>query len=316
MNMEQDIIIDVTKIEPRLKHPSIFKAFDYLDDGVAVIIHNDHDPKPLYYQLLGERGNTFSWAYLENGPELWRVEIRKNISTHKIETIGDIAAKDLRKAEVFKKYGLDFCCGGKKTLEDSCKEKGLDVLQVKAELEDTVKINTLIHQHNYNSWNLTFLIDYIVNVHHAYVKNNIPIIEDLCAKVTEHHGKQHPELLQINALVELLFSEIKTHLNKEEKILFPYIKQLELSNLSGSNVHLGFCSVLQPISFMEKDHEVVGKLGAEIKELSKDYTLPADACNSYYLLYKKLEEFENDLHLHIHLENNILFPKAIELEKY
>ncbi len=315
MNMEQDIIIDVTKIEPRLKHPSIFKAFDYLDEGVAVIIHNDHDPKPLYYQLLGERGNTFSWAYLENGPELWRVEIRKYLSSQKVETLGEIATKDLRKAEVFKKYGLDFCCGGKKTLEDSCKEKGLDVLQVKAELEDIGKINNLIPQHDYNSWNLTFLIDYIINVHHSYVKNNIPAIEELCIKVAEHHGKQHPELLQIKAKAELLFSEIKTHLIKEEKILFPYIKQLEVNKMEGMNASNGFGSILQPISVMENDHEIVGNLGAEIKALSNDYTLPADACNSYYLLYKKLEEFENDLHLHIHLENNILFPKAVELER-
>jgi regulator of cell morphogenesis and NO signaling len=313
--MKQITVIDVTKIEPRLKHPTIFNSFDTLEAGDAVLIHNDHDPKPLYYQLLGERGNCFSWSYLLNGPEIWEVEIRKNEAGQTAETLGEIAAKDLRKAEVFKKLGLDFCCGGKKSLEEACKEKGLDVLLVKDELEKSAQIPSATPQHDFNSWNLSFLSDYIVNVHHAFVKQNIPILADLSQKVADHHGKTNPELGTIRDKVDELVSELKVHLKKEETILFPYIKQLESSKSAGSNAPHSFDSVKQPISVMEHDHAIVGDLADEIRILSGNYTLPANACNSYSLLYKKLEEFENDLHLHIHLENNILFPKAIELER-
>ena len=106
------VFIDVTVLEPRMKHPTIFNAFDNVTEGNSVVIHNDHDPKPLYYQLLGERGNCFSWTYLSSGPEIWEVEIKKNSKND--ETVGEIAAKDMRKAELLKKLGIDFCCGGKK----------------------------------------------------------------------------------------------------------------------------------------------------------------------------------------------------------
>ena len=113
--MSEQLFIDVTVLEPRMKHPTIFNAFDSVSNGDAVVIHNDHDPKPLYYQLLGERGNCFSWTYLLSGPEIWEVEIKKN--DKRDETVGEIAAKDMRKAELLKSLGIDFCCGGKKTRE-------------------------------------------------------------------------------------------------------------------------------------------------------------------------------------------------------
>jgi regulator of cell morphogenesis and NO signaling len=313
--MSQTTVIDVTKIEPRLKHPTIFNSFDALAAGEAVIIHNDHDPKPLYYQMLGERGNCFTWAYLLSGPEIWEVEIRKNPVGTKPETLGEIAAKDLRKAEVFKKYGLDFCCGGKKSLEDACREKGLDVVQVKNELEKTAVATMGGAQHDFNAWNLSFLSDYIVNVHHAYVKQNMPVVHELAHKVAERHGQSNPELLQIADKVDEMISELSVHLKKEEHILFPYIKQLDASKNDGGSAPQSFSSVQQPISVMEHDHDVVGDIAHEINILSGNYTIPSNACNSFSLLYKKLEEFENDLHVHIHLENNILFPKAMELEK-
>ncbi len=312
--MNQSEVIDVTKIEPRLKHPTIFNSFDALAEGKAILLHNDHDPKPLYYQLIAERGNTFSWSYVTSGPAIWEVEIRKNISGDHVETIGEIAAKDLRKAEVFKKYGLDFCCGGKRQLEDACKDKGLDVIKIKEELEKTSSASNNAVQHDFNSWNLSFLADYIVNVHHSYVRQNMPVISDLTKKVAEHHGTTNPELNKIRDKAEEIFSELKVHMKKEETVLFPYIKQLDASKNGGDKISKPFNSILEPISVMENDHEVVGKLVEDIRQLSGNFTLPETACNSYALLYRKLEEFESDLHTHIHLENNILFPKAIELE--
>ncbi|MBS1688561.1 MAG: iron-sulfur cluster repair di-iron protein [Bacteroidetes bacterium] len=310
--MNESLVIDVTVIEARLKHPTIFNAFDQLDGGDAILLHNDHDPKPLYYQLLGERGNCFSWAYKQSGPEIWEVEIRKNVPGKQAETLGEIASKDLRKAEVFKKMGLDFCCGGKKSLEDACKEKGLDLTEVKAALENVSHTQSTKPSYDFSTWPLSFLSDYIVNVHHAYVNQNMPLLLDLSQKVAGHHRASNPELKQVYDKVDEMFCELKIHLKKEENILFPYIKQLE--NAKGSAVPRAFASVRQPVSVMEHDHDIVGDLAKEIRTITNNYSLPANACNSYALLYKKLEEFEDDLHVHIHLENNILFPKAIEME--
>jgi len=304
-------ILDVTKIEPRLKHPTIFEHFDRLAAGEAFVIHNDHDPKPLYYQMLGERGNCFSWKYLLEGPEVWEVEICKNDPGQHVETLGEIVKKDVRKAETFKRLGLDFCCGGKKSLEDACKEKGLDVLQVKQELERTASTLTSAPQHDFDAWSLSFLADYIVNVHHAYVKQNLPVLLELSQKVATRHGKTDSALVQVWEKVNAMANELVVHLNKEERILFPYIKQLD--KMGGDNSGI-FRSVHEPVAIMENDHDIVGKLAEDIRALTNNYTLPEHACTSYALLYKKLEDFEDDLHTHIHLENNILFPKAITLE--
>lgn len=312
--MGTTVVIDVTKIEPRLKHPSIFDAFDALNEGGAILIHNDHDPKPLYYQLLAERGNIFTWSYVENGPIVWEVEIRKNEASKGLETVGEIAAKDMHKAGFFKKIGIDFCCGGKKTLEEACLEKGIDVLQVKEDIAALSHAAPSAPQHDFNAWNLSFLSDYIVNVHHAYVKQNLPVLLDLSQKVADHHHKTNPEVELIKDVVDKMSNELKVHLNKEEHILFPYIKQMENSKMTGGNFRGGFSSVQQPIAVMENDHDVVGDLANEIRVLTNGYTVPENACNSYSLLYKKLEEFEDDLHMHIHLENNILFPRALKLE--
>lgn len=307
--MNEQNFIDVTVIEPRLKHPSIFNAFDGINSGEAIVIHNDHDPKPLYYQLLGERGNCFSWTYLANGPEIWEVEIRKNDDKAGQETLGEIAAKDLRKAEVFKKMGLDFCCGGKKTLEEACLEKGLDVMRVKDKLKFVETKSR--EQYDFSSWKASFLVDYIINVHHSYVNDNGLVLKDLSDKVAAHHGRSIPYLEEVNKKVRELICELTTHMKKEEQVLFPYIKSLEASSVENK----GFDTVQDPIWVMERDHEVAGEIMRVLREITNDFTKPAGACNSVGLLMHKLNEFESDLHMHIHLENNILFPKAVEMER-
>ena len=311
-----DNILDVTLIEPKLKHPTIFVRFDELKAGESLTLHNDHDPKPLYYQLLGERGNVFIWEYLEQGPHLWRVKISKRKEGEHDETLGEIAVKDLRKAEVFKKYGLDFCCGGKKTVKEACAEKGIDVTKVEQELQTTVKNLSAPTPLPYNEWELDFLADYISNTHHRYVKKTLPDLRSYAIKVSNVHGAQHPELMKIRQLTEEVCDELSTHMVKEETVLFPYIKQLVASKASGSKVQHGhFNTVKTPIDMMEHEHEIVGNNMEVIRTISKNYTLPEDSCASYAYLFKTLEEFENDLHIHVHLENNILFPKALELEK-
>jgi regulator of cell morphogenesis and NO signaling len=313
---EEEKILNVTLLEPRLKHPTIFQWFDESKPGESFTIHNDHDPKPLYYQLLGERGNVFNWEYLEQGPQLWRVKIGKKLTGESDETLGEIATKDLRKAQVFKKYGLDFCCGGKKTVKEACAEKGLDVTKVEQELQNADKTSFTARPLPYNDWSLDFLADYIVNTHHSYVKKTVPDLSTYAAKVARVHGDHHPELLEINSLAQMVCEELTSHMVKEERVLFPAIKKLVASKNSGSSLDTASANLIKSaVSTMEEEHETVGNALEKIRQLSSDYTLPSDACASYSFLYKTLEEFEDDLHTHVHLENNILFPKSLKMEK-
>jgi len=308
--------INVTEIEPRLKHPTIFSKFDLLEENESLLIHNDHDPMPLYYQLVAERGNIFKWEYLERGPEVWEVRITKGSNKAAGERIGEMVAKDIRKAEVFKKFGLDFCCGGKKSLEKACREKGLDAALVKLELDylDLQKPVSIPSQ-NFSDWDLDFLADYIVNTHHKYVSRSIPDIFEYTQKVARVHGNQHPETIAIADHFMKVMNELNSHMMKEENVLFPYIKTLVIAKRNGEEAgrpHFG--TVANPIRMMEHEHEQVGEYMAKINELTHAYEVPAGACNTFRLSYARLKEFEADLHQHIHLENNILFPMAIALE--
>jgi regulator of cell morphogenesis and NO signaling len=305
--------LDVTRIEPKRKHPTIFQHFDALEEGQAFIIHNDHDPKPLYYQLLAERGKIFNWEYLTAGPQVWEIKVaKKKISTGE-ETIGEIAGKDLRKAEVFKKLGLEFCCGGHKSLEQSCEDAGVSLDEVTRALNE-LPAGPVSSDRNYYDWNLDFLADYIVNIHHKYVNDVAPMLIDLSAKIDMHHGMAHPELSKIQLLVEALLTEMKSHQLKEEKVLFPYIKQLVRQKTENKpDEGLSAEKVEEPVKMMMDEHREVARLVHSIEKLSTNYTVPPDGCQSYHLYYHKLREFDEDLHQHIHLENNILFPKAVAL---
>ncbi|MDR3694778.1 iron-sulfur cluster repair di-iron protein [Mucilaginibacter sp.] len=308
-------ILDVTVIEPRLKHPTIFEKFDALLPGEAFIINNDHDPKPLYYQLLAERGQIFTWDYLEKGPETWQVKIAKKTDAENSETIGEIVAKDYRKAQVFKNMGIDFCCGGKKTIAEVCEKKGIDPDEVERQLA-AVKGDSANSETDFQKWDLGFLSDYIINTHHQYVQENTTFILELAQKVARVHGERHQELIRVAELFSRVGKDLTLHMLKEEKILFPFIKELAQIYKTGGKVPVAdFGKVSVPIQVMDSEHELVGGDFETIRELTSNYQLPADACTSYTILFKKLEEYENDLHRHVHLESNILFPKAIQLEK-
>ncbi len=312
----EDNVLNVTLIEPRLKHPTIFGRFDNLQEGESLIILNDHDPKPLYYQLLGMHGETFIWDYLEKGPQWWRIKITKKVLGEGQETLGEIAAKDLRKAQIFKKYGLDFCCGGKKTVKEACEDKGLDIKKVEDELQHADTVATSSRPLPYNDWGLDFLADYIVNTHHSYLRKNLPDIRAYASKVLKVHGMRHPELEKVYQLVEDTSNELLTHMQKEENTLFPFIKKL-VGVKNGMQLYTpgAFGTVENPVKNMIHEHQKVGDNLHELRHVTNNYALPEDACASYSLLYRMLDEMEDDVLTHIHLENNILFPKAIELEK-
>lgn len=215
---------------------------------------------------------------------------------------------------VFKKLGLDFCCGGKQTIKQACAEKGLDLALVEEALQQADG-STGASALPYDEWELDFLADFIVNTHHRFVRKRLPDLKFYAEKVSRKHGSQHNELNQIYQLVLKIGDELSAHLLKEENVLFPYIKKLVAiaSNPEGRlDGQPG--SVLQPINKMIAEHEQVGAWYEEIRKLSSEYAIPTDACGSFNLYYRLLEEFEDDLHLHIHLENNLLFTKALALE--
>lgn len=314
LNNQKIFELNVTVLEPKMKHPTIFKYYDALQPGEAFYILNDHDPKPLYYQLIAERGNVFTWTYEEQGPIWWKVLIKKN-NADEGPTSGELAAADVRKAEVFKKYGLDFCCGGKKSLKQACEENNIDSAVIEKELLDAVKENRKA-TFDFNKWQPDFLADYIYNEHHQYWYDEQPILSDLVSKVVGHHGKAHPFLAKLNELYTTLRHELNAHFLKEEKVLFPHIKQLvKAKDLSATPVEFNLENIDEPLQMMEADHEAAGEILRELRALTNDYTLPSDACNSFGLMYHKLKSLEEDLHQHIHLENNILFPKAAALHK-
>ena len=229
-------------------------------------------------------------------------------------TIGELVSQDWRRAEVFKKYGIDYCCGGKRTVAEACEKKGIDPFVVDAELEQ-IENKPTDSRNDYNRWELDFLADYIVNNHHRYVMEAIPFIDELSRKVARVHGDNHPELIDIEGHVEAVIHELTMHMPKEEKVLFPYIKEMVRAKQQNEPLALPpFGTIANPIRMMEAEHTSAGGAMEAIEKLSNGFVPPLDACMSYRVLFAKLQEFQQDLHQHIHLENNILFPKAIQLE--
>lgn len=229
------------------------------------------------------------------------------MKNYKDTKIGDIVTQDFRAAEIFKNAGIDFCCGGSQSLEQACKEKKLDssVLETElAKLENT----TVNAMHNFNEWKLDFLIDYIVNTHHKTVLKLLPQLTFYTQKIADVHGSNHVELIEIATLFSQINVELLQHLKAEEEVLFPAIKEL-LKSKSESSKEI----IISEIARMAKEHEFAGGAMDKINVLSDNYSVPDDGCSTYQVAYKLLEQFEDDLHIHVHLENNILYPKALLL---
>lgn len=225
-------------------------------------------------------------------------------------TVADVVTKDIRTAKVFRKYGIDFCCGGHKPINEVCKAKNVDYDTLIADLTQ-VERDPKSGSVDADKWNLDFLVDYIVNIHHKYVRETLPSLEMWSAKVARVHGDHNPETVRIAELVNEISAELTAHMHKEEKILFPSIVRI-VKALRGEDT-ASFLQIEHPIEVMEHEHESVGNMYKEIESLSSQFTPPAHACNTFRALYNLLKEFEDDLFLHIHLENNILFPKALKL---
>ncbi|MGG7035150.1 MAG: iron-sulfur cluster repair di-iron protein [Flavobacterium sp.] len=229
-------------------------------------------------------------------------------------TIGELVAQDFRTAAVFSKHGIDFCCKGNRTIEEACEKKDIDTTDLKQELGTVLSLKN-DNGIDFKSWPLDLLADYIEKTHHRYVEEKIPVLLQFLDKLCKVHGASHPELFEINDLFRGCAGELTQHMKKEELILFPFIKKMAKAILTSEAITMPpFGSVENPIHMMKEEHENEGERFRKIALLTNDYTPPADACNTYRVTFAMLNDFEQDLHKHIHLENNILFPKAIKME--
>lgn len=227
-----------------------------------------------------------------------------------VKTVGEIVTADYRTAAVFEKHGIDFCCGGKVALAAVCVEKGLDLTMITSELA-AVQNESAERSQNYSSWALPFLADYIVNTHHAYLKENDDQIAVYARKIATVHGTRYPEVIRIATIFEKIASDMAAHLKEEEEVLFPAIKRAKTALIAGATPDAQDRETIRTsLLRLHREHEEIGDAIHEIRHLSKEYAIPDDVCNTFMLTYRKLKEFEDDLHKHVHLENNILFPKA------
>jgi len=222
-------------------------------------------------------------------------------------TIGKIVANDFRAASMFKEAGIDFCCGGNKSLTAACMEKGVDESHLIQQL-DLLAQTPVSGALNFKEWELGFLSDYIMNTHHKFVLKNLPELVFYTQKIANVHGDHHPELIEVASLFTKINEELLQHLNNEEGVLFPAIKEAE-KNASP----IVKSTIISEITRMRGEHEFAGGAMDKINALTNNYLIPEDACNTYRVSLKLLEQFEDDLHIHVHLENNILYPKALKL---
>lgn len=228
-------------------------------------------------------------------------------------TLGDLVSENPRTAAVFDGLGLDYCCHGHQTLAEATETRGLAlpaVLKALAHVgQPTPDDRSVVEQ------DLDALTKYIVHRHHEYVRETGPAIRAWLDKLVNRHGARHPELADIRRVFVELHDELSTHMVKEEHILFPFIDDLAAAKRTGGQLPRGpFGTILNPVRVMEHDHALVGDLMSQLRTMTSGFTPPADACRTYQLCFAELANFERDLHRHVHLENNVLFVRAVELE--
>lgn len=229
-------------------------------------------------------------------------------------SVGEVVRANYNTARVFEKFKIDYCCGGEISIKEACNREKVDPDALLSQLEET-----MLHV-NRNSRYLenlppSGLCDYIVEIHHSYINETAPFLRQKLRKLCEVHGEHHPELFKVQEMFNEAAGNLATHMKKEELVLFPYIHKMVDLKSNGKYITDEPGSILSPIRAMLEEHQAEGDRFKTLSELTHQYRVPADGCNTYQITYKSLAEFESDLHRHIHLENNVLFPKSIELEK-
>ncbi len=231
------------------------------------------------------------------------------------KTVREFALEIPAATRIFEKLGIDYCCGGGKSLADACAQAGLIVEEVLVSLETNVRSDQTVADNGWQTASQAEIIAHIVEKHHTFTREELERLDALLAKVCGVHGQNHPELIHIQDHFRKLRAELEPHMLKEERVLFPYIVQMEEAALTHQPLPSPpFGTVRNPVRVMMTEHDAAGYILGRMREASCDYTVPADGCISYKTLYSALQALEVDLHQHIHLENNILFPQAVELE--
>lgn len=228
-------------------------------------------------------------------------------------TLKEIAVTLPGSTRVFEKFGLDYCCGGAQTLSAACEKANLAPVALLEALEQVQDLPSV--QPDWITLPLGDLVQHLLDTHHIFTRTELARLEKLMDKVRGVHGVRHPELVKAEAVLHSLQQDLSQHLVKEERVLFPYITALDAALAAGKPAPVPmFGTVRNPIRMMSLEHDTAGELLRELRHITNEYALPADACGSFRALYQGLQELEADLHQHIHLENNLLFPRAIALE--
>ncbi|CAN5419393.1 hypothetical protein BH09BAC6_BH09BAC6_23290 [soil metagenome] len=312
--MEIPEFIDATVFEHRLQHPAILEKFDALEPGFSIVIANDYDMQPLYYELLAARGESFTWKPLESGPMAWQVKITKKSTQPNEETIGEMVSADYRKAMVFKTLGIDFSCAGNRTLREACEDAGLAVDDVLPKLSAELLPSTAPDM-DFQKWDTGFLCRYIVQFYHQYIKINTPFIDELAHKVSRANGDKYPEINKVAEIFENAGKSLTANMLKEGETVFPYITKLSDAYRKGIIFNKPLSGPTAATDYkMGVGDEKITEAFRLIRRLTNNYKLPPYVSNSYSILYKLLQEYEDDVLLYLHLKNNILFPAVIKME--
>lgn len=336
--METDKVLNAIVLDPSVKFKTIMENYNNLKEGEAFILHNDHDPKPLFYQLTATQGDVFTWEYLKQGPDIFDIRIAKKFldantkvndkeqleiindnirfSDNVPETIRTIVAMDYRKVDVFKKFNIDYAWNANYSINEICKALSIDEELIRKELSIIEKdYQSLIPSEDYYQWNMEFLTDYILRTHHQYVKDNAEKISQLAENAAKKLGDKIPELLKFGDGVRPMLKDFMVHMSKEEDVLFPAIKQmLKLYHKGMKNTNPGG-AIANAVAKMEEEHDETKSYLTYFKKISNNYLITEDTPDIQKELYKEIQLFENDTYKHVHLENNILFPKLIILEQ-
>lgn len=296
--MESPVKINAALLPAASRHATILGAFAGLAEGQELIITNDHDPQPLFYELKETYPGGFAWHYLKQGPSQWVVLLsRKKLLQNK--TVSDLVLEDLALAKVFEAYGIDFCCHGNISLEEACRRH-------KLELDDVLRAikkqgnEGVAWQPRFDAWSVPMLINYIVENHHTWERRQLDEVDALSVKVADHHGDDFPSVKKVREAVAHLKHAIVAHFAEEEEMLFPMILEKSKS-----------IDLLKELERMKVEHAEVGVMLTDLTLLTNNFEAPAEACSSFRILYHKLRELKQDLLQHINLENNLLASKAV-----
>lgn len=245
------------------------------------------------------------------------MQFLQSFTIDKESCVADIVTKDYRTADVFRRYGIEYCCGGKAPLYVACAMRGVDENLLIHELEEATREINNSNTLAFNDWHIDFLTDYIINVHHDYIRKAIPVLQEQVDQFTLSHSNKFEYLLELQRLVKQLFRTFLPHLRQEEEVIFPYIRQIGHAYYSReSYASLLVRTLRKPVEqIMHDEHENTSRILNRMRALTNDYTAPPSACITHKVTMLKLKEVDSDIVRHLHLENNILFPKAIAMEK-